>query len=115
MATSKVQIVNRALREETPCAFVPSTLVSVLLLHWKESDEDVFRKQARQLKTLFQEFKYNFVTQFEIPSTNSKEALTEAIEQTLETKNDPRSIIIIHYGGHATSNETGKERSLWAS
>ncbi|KAI1211534.1 uncharacterized protein F4807DRAFT_472988 [Annulohypoxylon truncatum] len=91
--------------------------VEVMLIYWEKSDNKGFMEEAEELKKLFRD-KFNYpVTLFAIPSDNSHLALDTALGNFLRTLIRPRSLGIIHYGGHGDSDLEGKRerRSVWAS
>lgn len=92
--------------------------VHVLLLHWQKSDLSGFKAEAFALEKLFSErFQYR-VLHWEIPPDNSQLLLDAKIANFLASLIEPRSLGIIHYGGHGDADEDSpirERRSVWAS
>lgn len=95
--------------------------VIVLLLYWKDADGD-YKSEADQLERLFKQ-KYNYtVLRFEIPSKDSNLALHDEISRVRRQFSTPRSLTIIHYGGHGDRDDERSEgeayppkKSVWAA
>ncbi|KAH8892124.1 hypothetical protein GQ53DRAFT_764496 [Thozetella sp. PMI_491] len=91
--------------------------VQVLLLYWNQSDLEGFKEEADKLEVLFgKRFRYS-VQRYEIPSGNSQLLLDIRIGTFLTSILGPRTLGIIHYGGHGDDDavEGNRERrSVWA-
>lgn len=71
----------------------------VLALHWAETDQD-FESEAYKIKYFFKSDLGYDVSHFAIPEANSTLELTQAIDHFLHQEKSPRTLHIIHYGGH---------------
>jgi hypothetical protein len=83
----------------------PYDSVSVLCIYW-ESVQVGFRREAEEVTKLFSK-DCNFKTQeYAIPLECSHFNLDKRINKFIEDENyqDPRTLLIIHYGGHADPN-----------
>ncbi|KAF2799728.1 hypothetical protein K505DRAFT_294092 [Melanomma pulvis-pyrius CBS 109.77] len=78
--------------------------IGVLILSWKDADDDGYGTEARALKTFFKNVLRYPTTRYEIPSEDSFWALDEKINAFLKPLRKSRSLAIIHYGGHGDSN-----------
>jgi len=88
--------------------------VHVLLLSWQGGDVR-FQIELDKLSKVFRDY-YNYeegdstIEEFSIPSENSKNVLDEKLSQFLKNEN-PRSLLIIYYGGHGAVNV--ERRAVW--
>ena len=83
----------------------PYDSVSVLCVYWEGSEILGFQKEAREVMKLFSE-DFQFKTQeYAIPLVYADLKLHGRIHQFIEAeKQDPRTLLIIHYGGHGDPN-----------
>lgn len=95
--------------------------VEVLLLYWQDSDVPDCKTEANCLERLLRgRFNYH-VQHWAIPSQDSQLLLDGRINGFLTALTQPRSLGIIHYGGHGDADsdvdETGvaPRKSVWAS
>ncbi|KAJ4394315.1 hypothetical protein N0V93_003532 [Gnomoniopsis smithogilvyi] len=96
--------------------------VKVLLLYWEVSDMPGCKDEANALAQLFtRRFNYQ-VQHWAIPPKNSQLLLDRTIANLLATILEPRSLAIIHYGGHGDADDDKnvssglrEKKSVWAS
>ena len=84
----------------------PYDSVSVLCIYWEGSESLGFQKEAREVMKLFSE-DFQFKTQeYAIPSLSAHHNLCKRACRFIDDENyqDPRTLLIIHYGGHGDPN-----------
>ena len=93
--------------------------VYVLIVYWKESDDEGFKREAVELGELFaSQFRYTTFA-FPIPTQESYSALKERILHYIRTCGSPDSLLIVYYGGHGDEDDdpakSGNRQSVWAA
>jgi hypothetical protein len=92
--------------------------VGVLLLTWADDDMNCKEEEVNVLERVFKD-DFNYHTeQYEIPSTESSEALFSRLDAFVRCYDSPSKLGIIYYGGHAekveSSDGTGSDLELFA-
>ena len=91
---------------------------SVLTLYWKDSDQD-FYKEALKVQEFFGEKLGHTIDEFEIPTENSDVELAQKIDEFLLQNTSPRTLYVIHYGGHGVEDFNSavyrRRQSVWAA
>ncbi|KAK8880190.1 Protein kinase-like (PK-like) [Apiospora arundinis] len=93
--------------------------VRVLLIYWEGAESQDFKTEATELGLLFEQRFCYPVQHYEIPRThNCHLALDQEINSFLLSLKSPRTLGIIHYGGHGDPDDVDDPRerlSVWAS
>ena len=85
--------------------------VYVLLLSWEHDDLGV-ESEIDDLAIAFGEA-YGFqVERYRIPNEEPDEAFEETLKQFVRSYQNPRSLLIIYYGGHGLLNDS--RLGIWA-
>ena len=91
--------------------------VSVLIIHWQDSEDVGFKDEAYALGSLFaNDFHYN-VEYYAIPSLDSELSLDNKVTSFLKVNGQPENLVIIHYGGHGDADDEDDREKLavWAA
>jgi hypothetical protein len=86
--------------------------VFAVMLRWEEDDLDV-GSELEELSNCFRQY-YSFETEtFVIPSANALLHLTLRMCQLIKDHEDPRTLLIVYYGGHARIDDA--RQSTWVA
>ena len=98
-----------------PTSGFPYTQAAVLALHWVEDDfQPPCEGEVREIQELFsQKFFYKTVT-FQIPSTNSRNALEKAVVDFKFANDLENGLMIVYYSGHGDP-DTERGKAVWAA
>jgi hypothetical protein len=115
--------IKRKLNESLEGAFSRKNdydCAKVLAIHWKDSDVNSnFEAEALKITTFFDTQLAYQTEMFPIPSLNSFTELKEKLDVFLLPQTSPRSLYIIHYGGHGDRDfsdcDNRRRRGVWAA
>jgi hypothetical protein len=89
--------------------------VEVYLICWEDGDQD-FKGEAQRMELLFRDRLGYPVSYYMIPSEASHLRLQEKIVTLALRRKTPRSLTVIHYGGHGDDDdENDRKKAVWAA
>ena len=99
------------MEDRSNSAALPYTSVKVMMISWKDSAEDEFKSQLRELSIEFKNYRFD-VEEFEIPGVRPHQTLSERLQLFLRHDKEG-SLLIVYYGGHGASNQDKNNMWLW--
>ena len=119
LQANPVASLNRKLEAAFSRPYHSYDCVQVCAIYWEDSDNDGFRREAKDFQTFIQTDLGYPIQIITIPMIKSQLFLDKAINSLLENLNGESNLLVIHYGGHGDpDDDEGKNqsrKSVWAA